>query len=557
MTFQKVVCFILVQLVCSIPLKSLGSEELTYEKLANDPYTDHVRYFRKIFEKVNIPSFLEFGLGNGTKYFLDHCEKVTSCEILLPSQSDGWFRHTFEMFSKANNWVPLLKNTTPGMQRADAMARDEKKDPALYDASYLLELKDLCDELFAVNSFDMVFVDPGIHCRGDLVNELFQRAAIIVAHDTGYGSKEYGWYKIQTPSNYEKITFMEGCGTTFWVRKDRTEVIHALQGYLRAENTRHLRIFFPNMHNGLFKSMAIALHKLGHTLVAPDDSFDVKSSSKGPKIHYFEKSVSYPAYPVEIINNKEIFNNPPDVVVLNCIEEEADILRLWKALRKSGKPVKLVHLSGNSDTKFSPKFVKNLIAIDAFTGERFQKTAPNIISWIPWIDFDSLPFNGPSDELALNSFLALQYSRGFPMGREMYQKILDGCQKDFPFIQVRLPGYIASDRMYSMMENSLATLHVKEFEGFGYTIIESLAKGKPVFLKRSFSLGKRLMNWCIEGETAFFFDDYEEFKMKLQAYLADNTLRRQAQQNCAMTIRRMIENEKQLLILDNFLKNLL
>ncbi len=64
------------------------------------------------------------------------------------------------------------------------------------------------------------------------------------------------------------------------------------------------------------------------------------------------------------------------------------------------------------------------------------------------------------------------------------------------------------------------------------------------------------MNWCIEGKTAFFFDDYAEFEQKLNRYLSDSEFRHQVQRDCADVIRQMINNEKQARILDNFLQNL-
>ncbi len=542
-------------LICAVPLKSFAHEDLSYDR---DLSTDHVKHFRQLFDKIHIRSIVEFGLGNGTQYFLDHCDTVTSCEILLPHQSDICLQAP--EFAKTNRWTHVRKMGSVYLENADFIARDEKKDPALLDSTYLLELKDLCDELLANDSFDVVFINPRIHLRGDLVNELFHRVPIIVAHDTSYGKREYGWYKIQTPSNYQKIVFKDGCGTTFWVRKDKSDVILALQGYLQKTQTENLRIFFPDLHPTLFQSMAIAFNHLGHILVAPDESFNPQSSSQGPKLQFnecFKRNPRDYPYPIEIINNQEILRNPPDVIVINGLEVEADLLHLWKQLKALGKPVKLVHFSGNSDTAFNAHFVKNLIAVDAFTGHRFEETAPHIIFWIPWINFDTLSFNGPSDDPAMNSFLSLHYSVGFVQGRAIFQMITAAAMQDFPLMPIRAPETLPQEQVYSLMDKSWATLHCKEYEGFGYTIIESLAKGKPVFLKRSFSQGKRLMNWCIEGKTAFFFDDYDEFKSKVQFYLSDISARRHIQQECAETIRRMINNEHQLLVLDNFLKNLL
>ena len=93
----------------------------------NNTYTDHIQHFQKLFTHTEIDSFLEFGLGLGTKHFLDHCKEVTSCEILLPSQSTEGFERVRSLFSRASHWTPLLKRASPSMQCADRLLGEEKK----------------------------------------------------------------------------------------------------------------------------------------------------------------------------------------------------------------------------------------------------------------------------------------------------------------------------------------------------------------------------------------------------------------------------------------------
>ena len=159
-------------------LFSIQVEEITDTFLRENACTDHVQHFQKFFQEVKIDSFLEFGLGLGTKYFLGKCRQVTSCEIILPDQTDDWFRETQNLFKNYSNWTPQLIRGSEHLRKANLMSID-RKDPALYDGSYLLELKELCDEIFKNRSFDIAFVDPGFHMRGDLVNELFDRVPII------------------------------------------------------------------------------------------------------------------------------------------------------------------------------------------------------------------------------------------------------------------------------------------------------------------------------------------------------------------------------------------
>ena len=91
---------------------------------------------------------------------------------------------------------------------------------------------------------------------------------------------------------------------------------------------------------------------------------------------------------------------------------------------------------------------------------------------------------------------------------------------------------------------------------FDYFLIQSIASGKPLFIKRSSYMPKILSELCIENKTAFFFDSYEEFEQKLTKYLNNLDFRYKKQKEAAFFIRDEINNEKQALILDNFLQKL-
>src|SRR5262249_53075685 len=76
-------------------------DAITYEKLAQDPWTDHVVCFQELFSQTHITSFLEFGLGRATKYFLDNCESVTSIELSVEdraSRIEPWFWYSTSLF---------------------------------------------------------------------------------------------------------------------------------------------------------------------------------------------------------------------------------------------------------------------------------------------------------------------------------------------------------------------------------------------------------------------------------------------------------------------------
>src|SRR3989304_6894133 len=176
--------------------------------------------------------------------------------------------------------------------------------------------------------------------------------------------------------------------------------------------------------------MTLPLAYLGHTLVLPGESFDPKSSSSGLKISYgtfFKKnpldSVSYTQFfsessescnflkhNVEVIENDELLTHPPDVLCVNCLEVENSMYKIWKYFHKNHQtPPKLVHYSGNNHSRYKSKYVKNLIAVDAFTASYFDRNKTNIIFWIPWIDFERFKFEDFDDSSVINSYIAHQH----------------------------------------------------------------------------------------------------------------------------------------------------
>lgn len=206
-------------------------EKLTYETLANSGWTDHVQAFQKLFQMQKVGSFLEFGMGLGTKFFLENCSHVTSIDLTIKKRYPNildWHFDCLDLYRSYNNWSPALKCFSNLVNQADALA-EKGIDPATSNGNYLVEINQFLDEIFSENQYDVAFVDPGFLLRGDLVNSLFGRVDIIAAHDTNFLNDVYGWSKIKTPENYEKIVFAHGSGTTFWIIKTRKFLIDQLK----------------------------------------------------------------------------------------------------------------------------------------------------------------------------------------------------------------------------------------------------------------------------------------------------------------------------------------
>jgi len=227
----------------SAPVPIQDPEEITYEWLIEQGketgYSDHIPHFRELFDREAISHFLEFGVGYSTKYFLDRCDEVVSVEFVVDGAGPGFMKEMMRLYSGISRWVPSVFFSayegetgwapyqyvgTGAVSQAAFVQCSTHKTYAWVDAGYLEELNDFINSLVCGYAIDAAFVDPGIYLRGDLVQLLFGKVPIIVAHDTNDRKNKvigdpYGYSRIDPPSEYEEIHISSGQGTTFWILK--------------------------------------------------------------------------------------------------------------------------------------------------------------------------------------------------------------------------------------------------------------------------------------------------------------------------------------------------
>lgn len=193
---------------------------------------DHLFAHGKLFEWLKPKSMIEFGLGEGTEWFLNNCEEVVSVELYsentelakkLRISTDEWMPYFKKRFKNYNNWKIIPYNCGEDILRAEHDVTgygkvDRGDNPT--DDGYKRELCDLIKKLFQKRRYDYAFVDAGIHLRGDIVNELFGKVRVIGAHDTNT-KLIYGYNRIAVPEDYRSEQGPEcGEGIIFWIKND-------------------------------------------------------------------------------------------------------------------------------------------------------------------------------------------------------------------------------------------------------------------------------------------------------------------------------------------------
>ncbi len=229
-------CLCLCYLTAFSQLQSFDPTLLTYESLSQDSYTEHVAVFRCLFSVMKVRNFLEFGLGKGTKYFLDHCDHVTSIEISIASRAvdiDPWYQTCVESYAASTNWTPLFHRASDTFDfyncsyALDYWTKTRSYFPKYLDA-FKSEVNAICQDVLQHAEFDVAFVDPGIFTRADFVNALFDHVDVIVAHDTH--NSIYGWPRVIYHPDYERIDYLSYFGgTSFWIKKTKASLIDNLK----------------------------------------------------------------------------------------------------------------------------------------------------------------------------------------------------------------------------------------------------------------------------------------------------------------------------------------
>lgn len=232
------------------------ADDITYNWLAQGAVkqhdTQHIRLFKKLFQLKKVKTFVEFGLGYPTKYFLDHSNKVISIDIITHGYGPGIMQKFLRVYSEYSNWIPIsifsgylgcdyswapYKHlASESIYKATSYQHAHHKSYAKIDDFYLVELGSFIKNLLKYNKTDVAFIGHAIFLRGDLVQLLFDQVPIIVAHNTlnrelGNVDDIYGLIHVVCPQHYEEIYFPFEGGTTAWVLKSEEKVIEELKKY--------------------------------------------------------------------------------------------------------------------------------------------------------------------------------------------------------------------------------------------------------------------------------------------------------------------------------------
>ena len=319
-----------------------------------------------------------------------------------------------------------------------------------------------------------------------------------------------------------------------------------------------VKIFFPDIHITLTRNFGKALEEIGYELVIP--SKDYKVTQYPPQKWVWNESHDEESLIKHdfgdntiLVNNDQLMEIKPDVIFVSAFENQFEVINvIWQQAKNWG--AKLAFYSGNDywESAYPWDIIKNYLPADNLAASICKEKGVHHHHYRPWVDYEMFSYEGPSQSNKVGTYIC-DYKNNFSEDFEIYNTIKNNTSN---FIDYILCEHATKKETADIMNESAFTLHVKRLEGYGFAIIESMARGRPVFFLDQLTANKSFLQWSELGTTAFSFHNGLSYDDQAKKILEDEEYRAEVQQSCAKRIRELVNNEEQNEKLKNFLNNL-
>lgn len=315
-----------------------------------------------------------------------------------------------------------------------------------------------------------------------------------------------------------------------------------------------MKIFADYHHSGAAQGQVLLLqHRLGHTLYFPGQSFveRIKPLFKqqgdwlSPLPNWLRDMGGVPGCvaddaPKHIIDYDEFMGIKWDAIFLSRYESQ-NIFKSLLQQHPEGKTIKVIGMTGNDNTVYDWEFVKNFMSTD----ELSYFMAPKDMNKV-WYDQEIGQHYGreyiPIDNQSLrtvNSFVNCwpSFNQEWTWDHEFtgahgrcphcssdrsgqqtkivpYQIWLDAAHKlssTHTFCEYGIngkEGMIPEYLLPKTYASGALTVHMKTYEGYGYSMLQSIACGRPVIVPRKFYKYRTANKFLIPNLTCFELEDW-------------------------------------------------
>ncbi len=310
------------------------------------------------------------------------------------------------------------------------------------------------------------------------------------------------------------------------------------------------KVFYVGIHEALSYSFTHMLRHSNWEVYAPNQDFATeiyrhrwKKKQKGFQPPLPEQAL--------ILSREEFLAMDFQVIILMSFE--LDRSRFWALVAKAKPSAAIVHFSGNEGVPYRKDRICSLISADTSTQQRTNPLRHQ--SLLPVLPFEAFPPRTVDDvknaSPRVGSYI-INYSLRFPDEYTIFSQLARSLKgKGIDAINYEHDPRQECDKI---RRRSLLTVHFKSHEGYGFSVIESLASGVPVIIHKNL-VGRQntLSKLCREGYGSWIVDSANDAaKIILRAHNDRNYLAEQSLA-AADSIRNAINEDEQICCLDAFL----
>ena len=263
-------------------------------------------------------------------------------------------------------------------------------------------------------------------------------------------------------------------------------------------------VIFSNMHPRDFDSFCMMFNGIGWEVYIP--------SAEEPNYFGYGATNTPSKGGYTAVTYQEFLDIKPDVVLCLCWEQLEGATKMAK---ESGST--LVVRAGNNNVPYNNNHSSFLISNDSHTYSRCDIKNKLLFYLPPDYDFYT------KQVWQKNSFIVPSYIHFYSKYWKTSWQIYDNVRRnntDIAFInfgisgdEVYSPQLVCTEDVRRTLGISRCLLHIKELEGYGWSLLEAISCGIPVIAPKSFVVGKTCENFLVEGKTVvFLYENLEEFR---------------------------------------------
>lgn len=262
-------------------------------------------------------------------------------------------------------------------------------------------------------------------------------------------------------------------------------------------------VIFSNMHPQDFDAFTTVFNKIGWKVYIPSD--------REPNYFGYGATTVPTKGDYTMITHQEFLDIKPDVVLCLCLDQ---LKTSAKLAAQTGS--KFVVRAGNNNVPYNKSHSDFLITNDTYTYKNCD--IPNkLFLYLP-LDYDFYCKQAWQRDSTLVTSYIHYYSKYWQNSYHKYD-VIRRANTDIAFINFGVSG---TDECTPSLTNpvdvrrmlgvSRCVLHVKEKEGYGWSILEAISCGIPVIAPKVYVVGKTCESFLVEDKSVIFIENTSDFR---------------------------------------------